>query len=204
VVADSTTPEDYPPYPGTWQEFLTWFGDEMTALAYVEQLRRTTGFCCPICKGPRGLADGQWALVLFRMRARRPVQLHQSRDPMLPVTAKPHIARLTADPKPFTQSLHRLLIALKKQTQSASSPPSHCSLSSPSRRCKQTPMDLCSVRYVPGSICQPCPRSVPRGLPPCLPPNRVLLQAVKPILFREIGGFSIEVAALKSERRLND
>ena len=34
---------------------------------------------------------------------------------------------------------------------------------SPSRPFNQSPMDLCSVRYVPGLICQGCARSVPRG-----------------------------------------
>jgi transposase-like protein len=63
VVSDPSSPEVYPPYPGTWQEFLSWFGDEKTCVAYLEQLRWATGFRCPKCEGAKGwrMADGRWS-----------------------------------------------------------------------------------------------------------------------------------------------
>ena len=63
MVADPSSPEIYPPYPGTWQEFLSRFGDEKTCVAYLEQLRWATGFRCPKCEGAKGwqMADGRWS-----------------------------------------------------------------------------------------------------------------------------------------------
>ncbi len=56
------------------------------------------------------------------------------------------------------QSEYRAECAANKAFRGAMPP-----LSSPFRRCNQSPMDLGSVRYVPGSICQGCDRSVPHG-----------------------------------------
>jgi transposase-like protein len=62
VVADRSFPEVSPPYPGTWQKFLSWFADEKTCAAYLEQLRWGPGFRCPKCEGAKGwrLIDGRW------------------------------------------------------------------------------------------------------------------------------------------------
>lgn len=63
MVPDPLTSEIYPPYPGTWQEFRSWFADEQACAAYLEQLRWTTGFRCPKCEGAKGwrMADGRWS-----------------------------------------------------------------------------------------------------------------------------------------------
>jgi transposase-like protein len=63
VFTDPPSPEVYPPYPGTWQEFCSWFGDEQSCVAYLEQLRWATGFRCPKCECAKGwrMADGRWS-----------------------------------------------------------------------------------------------------------------------------------------------
>ena len=63
MVANPPTSEVYPPYPGTWQEFHSWFADEQACTAYLERLRWPTGVCCPKCEGATGwrTADGRWA-----------------------------------------------------------------------------------------------------------------------------------------------
>ncbi|MGC8550999.1 MAG: transposase, partial [Acidobacteriaceae bacterium] len=63
MVEDPTTPEVYPPYPGTWQEFSSWFADEQSCAAYLERLRWPTGVRCPKCEQGKGwrTADGRWA-----------------------------------------------------------------------------------------------------------------------------------------------
>jgi hypothetical protein len=102
------------------------------------------------------------------MRARRPVQLHQAADPVLPVTAKPNIAGLARDLEPCAQLRHRLLIAfiLKDKSQllvhRTARFPGHELVFTPSRPRR-------SVRYVPGPICQVCPRSVPPSIYPPSP-----------------------------------
>jgi hypothetical protein len=54
VFTDPPSLEVYPPYPGTWQEFCSWFGDEQFCVAYLEQLRWATGFRCPKCEQDAG------------------------------------------------------------------------------------------------------------------------------------------------------
>jgi Transposase zinc-ribbon domain len=63
VVADPSSPEVYSPYPGTWQEFCSWFADERCCAAYLEQLRWPTGILCPKCKVAKGwqTAEGRWS-----------------------------------------------------------------------------------------------------------------------------------------------
>ncbi len=63
MVPDALTSEIYPPYPGTWQEFRSWFAGELACRAYLEQLRWATGFHCPKCEGTKGwrMADGRWS-----------------------------------------------------------------------------------------------------------------------------------------------
>jgi transposase-like protein len=63
VVPDPLASEIYPPYPGTWQEFRSWFAEEQACAAYLEQLRWITGFRCPKCEGLKGwrMADGRWS-----------------------------------------------------------------------------------------------------------------------------------------------
>ena len=55
--------EVYPPYPGTWQEFCSWFADEQACAAYLERLRWPKGVRCPKCEQGKGwrTADGRWA-----------------------------------------------------------------------------------------------------------------------------------------------
>lgn len=50
-------------YPGTWNEFLTWFSDEASCIAFLEQLRWPDGFVCPKCGGRKAwrIADGRWS-----------------------------------------------------------------------------------------------------------------------------------------------
>jgi transposase-like protein len=36
-------------YPGTYQELLAWFPDNRACLEYLERLRWTAGFSCPVC-----------------------------------------------------------------------------------------------------------------------------------------------------------
>ncbi len=50
-------------YPGTWQQFRTWFPDEQACAAYLERLRWPEGFRCPGCANRKGwrLDDGSWA-----------------------------------------------------------------------------------------------------------------------------------------------
>ena len=62
MVTDPSSPEVYPPYPGTWQEFHSWFADEQACAAYLERLRWPTGFRCPKCEQGKGwqTADGRW------------------------------------------------------------------------------------------------------------------------------------------------
>ena len=49
-------------YPRTYQEFRSWFPDELACLEYLGQLRWPNGFTCPRCGCGRGLADrrGLW------------------------------------------------------------------------------------------------------------------------------------------------
>jgi len=49
-------------YPGTWVEFINWFSDEDSCLAFLERLRWSDGFVCPCCSGQRGWrrAEGRW------------------------------------------------------------------------------------------------------------------------------------------------
>jgi transposase-like protein len=63
VVGDPKSPEIYPPYPATWQEFSSWFRDDPSCAAYLEQLRWPAGFVCPKCEGVKGwrTADGRWS-----------------------------------------------------------------------------------------------------------------------------------------------
>ena len=63
MVPDRPSPEIYPPYPGTWQEFCSWFADESSCAAYLEHLRWPSGVCCPKCESATGwrTADGRWA-----------------------------------------------------------------------------------------------------------------------------------------------
>lgn len=63
MLTDPPTFEVYPPYPGTWQEFCSWFSDEQACTAYLEQLRWPTGVRCPKCEGAKGwrTADGRWS-----------------------------------------------------------------------------------------------------------------------------------------------
>jgi transposase-like protein len=43
------SPEAGRDYPKTWVQFEDWFPTEEACAAYVEKLRWTDGFCCPIC-----------------------------------------------------------------------------------------------------------------------------------------------------------
>jgi transposase-like protein len=63
VLTDPPTLEVYPPYPGTWQQFCSWFADEQACAAYLEKLRWPTGVRCPKCEGAKGwrTADGRWS-----------------------------------------------------------------------------------------------------------------------------------------------
>jgi transposase-like protein len=63
VLTDPPTSEVYPPYPGTWQEFCSWFADEQSCAAYLEQLRWPVGVRCPKCEQGKGwrTAEGRWA-----------------------------------------------------------------------------------------------------------------------------------------------
>lgn len=63
MVTDPTSREVFPPYPGTWQEFSSWFRDDLSCAAYLEQLRWPGGFLCPKCEGAKGwrTADGRWS-----------------------------------------------------------------------------------------------------------------------------------------------
>ena len=63
MLTDLLSAEVYPPYPGTWQEFSSWFADEQACTAYLEQLRWPTGVRCPKCDGTKGwrTADGRWS-----------------------------------------------------------------------------------------------------------------------------------------------
>ncbi len=49
-------------YPGTWQQFRAWFGNEQACVDYLEQLRWPDGFRCPKCSSEKGwrLSDGRW------------------------------------------------------------------------------------------------------------------------------------------------
>ena len=62
MVADSPTPEVYPLYPGTWQEFCSWFAEEQACAVYLERLRWPAGVRCPKCESEKGwrTADGRW------------------------------------------------------------------------------------------------------------------------------------------------
>jgi transposase-like protein len=40
-------------YPRTWGEFVAWFPDEATCVAYLERLRWGDGFVCPGCRSTR-------------------------------------------------------------------------------------------------------------------------------------------------------
>lgn len=62
-MADPSSPEVYPAYPGTWQEFCSWFSDEQACATYLEQLRWATGVRCPRCEAANGwrTADGRWS-----------------------------------------------------------------------------------------------------------------------------------------------
>lgn len=50
-------------YPGTWSQFLEWFADEASCIAFLERLRWPNGFVCPKCDSPKGwrIADGRWS-----------------------------------------------------------------------------------------------------------------------------------------------
>ena len=99
--------------------------------------------------------------------SRRPVQFRQSLQPRLPVAPQPHIAGLPRNPEPRTQLRHRLLIPLilKHKAQLLV----HRTARFPRHRRSTRPSHVGSVSYLPGSICQLCPRSVPvRLLPPSL------------------------------------
>lgn len=50
-------------YPGTWNEFLTWFADETSCIAFLERLRWPDGFVCPNCGSRKAwrIADGRWS-----------------------------------------------------------------------------------------------------------------------------------------------
>jgi transposase-like protein len=49
-------------YPGTWQAFQRWFGDEDACRAYLEKLRWPGGFVCPECGSGDAwaTASGRW------------------------------------------------------------------------------------------------------------------------------------------------
>ena len=49
--------------PGTWNEFLTWFADEASCIAFLERLRWPGGFVCPNCGSRKAwrIADGRWS-----------------------------------------------------------------------------------------------------------------------------------------------
>lgn len=63
MVADPKTREVYPPYPGTWQEFSSWFRDEASCATYLEQLRWPGGIVCTKCQSAVGwrTEDGRWS-----------------------------------------------------------------------------------------------------------------------------------------------
>jgi len=49
-------------YPGTWQAFEAWFGDEDACREYLEGLRWPDGFVCPLCRDQDAwrIAGGRW------------------------------------------------------------------------------------------------------------------------------------------------
>jgi len=63
VISQPLTLKIDPPCPGTWQEFRSWFADELACATYLEQLRWATGFRCPKCGCAKGwrIADGRWS-----------------------------------------------------------------------------------------------------------------------------------------------
>ena len=63
MVSDLRSSPVYPPYPGRWQEFRSWFADEQACAAYLERLRWAGGFQCPTCASSKGwrTAEGRWS-----------------------------------------------------------------------------------------------------------------------------------------------
>jgi len=59
---DDASPRPGVDYPGTWPEFLRWFGSDESCARYLEQLRWPKGFVCPRCSGTRAwrIAGGRW------------------------------------------------------------------------------------------------------------------------------------------------
>jgi predicted RNA-binding Zn-ribbon protein involved in translation (DUF1610 family) len=53
-------------YPTNWNEFLDWFSSEEACLAYLERLRRSSGFVCPAC----GVADEPYRSSRSRLMCR--------------------------------------------------------------------------------------------------------------------------------------
>jgi len=51
VVDDAAFPMAGVDYPGTWREFLAWFGDDAACRGYLQHLRWPKGFVCPRCQG---------------------------------------------------------------------------------------------------------------------------------------------------------
>lgn len=47
--ASTATPEAGKDYPRNWNEFLDWFSSDEACAAYLEKLRWTSGFVCPVC-----------------------------------------------------------------------------------------------------------------------------------------------------------
>jgi transposase-like protein len=62
VVVLKTMPRSGHDYPGTWQEFESWFADEEACVEFLGRVRWPKGFVCPVCEESRAwrIAGGLW------------------------------------------------------------------------------------------------------------------------------------------------